>query len=590
MPNRLAAELSPYLLQHADNPVDWYAWGPEALERAAAEQKPIFLSIGYSACHWCHVMAHESFEDEGIARQLADGFISVKVDREERPEIDQIYMEAVQAMSGHGGWPLSVFLTPAGRPFFGGTYWPSHARRGMPGFDEILRAVDQAWQTRREQVVAQADQIVGFLHENHYDSEGPAELNGRPIEAAEDALRQSFDAQHGGFGGAPKFPQAMSVSLLLRRWQMSKRDDVLAMVAQTLDAMANGDIYDHLGGGFHRYTVDAQWLVPHFEKMLYDNALLAGCYLDAWQATGADAYAQVVRETLDYLLRDMRSPEGGIYSSEDADSEGEEGKFYVWTPAEVREELGDEAAAAFGRVYDVTERGNFEGRNILHLSRSIEPTAELAASRQRLLAARNRRVRPGRDDKVLVSWNALAIDVLARAGLALYEPRYAEAATKAADFLLTKLRDPSGRLLHCWRGGRAKVDAMLDDYAGLANALTTLAETTGQSAWQQQAVALVDDMLARFADPKGGGFFYTAVDHEPLIARKKDVLDASVPSGNGLAATVLVRLGRLAGRDDYLAAAERTLRAFYDFMRQMPNAAGQMLLALDRFLAPSTGG
>ena len=600
MPNRLAAELSPYLLQHAENPVEWYPWGREAIDRAGAEEKPIFLSIGYSACHWCHVMAHESFEDAAIARQLADGFISIKVDREERPDLDQIYMEAVQMMTGHGGWPLSVFLTPTLEPFFGGTYWPSPSRRGMAGFSDILLAVDEAWRTRRDQVLDQARQITQFLHENRYDSDGAAQLDDRPIASAEEVLRRSFDARYGGFGGAPKFPQPMALSLLLRRWRQTQRGELLDMVTTTLDAMARGGMYDQLGGGFHRYSVDARWLVPHFEKMLYDNALLAGCYLNAFAATGNAYYRQIVCETLDYLIRDMMAPEGGFSSAEDADSEGEEGKFYVWTPAEIEDGLQNaQRAATFCRVYDVTPTGNFEGRNILNLARPLEMSAkmlergaedlqrELGESRCKLLGVRSGRVRPGRDDKVLVSWNGLAIDAFAHAGLVLNEPRYTAAATKAAEFLLSALCDPSGRLLHCWRAGRAKVGAMLDDYAALTNALVTLHEATGAPRWLEAAARLSDEMLARFADGDRG-FFYTAVDHETLIARKKDVLDAAVPSGNGLAATLLGRLSRLTGEPRFQAAATGTLRAFYEFMLQMPTGVAQMLLALDNQLQSQT--
>jgi uncharacterized protein YyaL (SSP411 family) len=624
MPNRLAQEISPYLLQHAGNPVDWYAWGAEALELARAEQKPIFLSIGYSSCHWCHVMAHESFEDPQIARLLREGFISIKVDREERPDLDKIYMEAVQAMTGQGGWPLSVFLTPALEPFFGGTYWPARSRAGMPGFDQIIRAVADAWQNRREEVLAQAGRLTHFLRENRYpggDGE-PADLDDGPLSDAEMALAGSFDHAAGGFGHAPKFPQPIALELLLRRWQRLGGEDLLRMVTTTLEAMALGGIYDHLGGGFHRYSVDARWLVPHFEKMLYDNALLAGCYVAAWQATGQPAYAQTARETLDYVLRDLTEKmgtgsepmcensgktmssevpvpilsQGGFYSSEDADSEGAEGMFYLWTPAQVTAVLGADAARVFCRVYDVSELGNFEGRNILHLSRPIEVDAEmlgreagqlvseLADSRRKLLAARAGRVRPGRDDKVLVSWNGLVLDALARAGAALGEPRYTEAAVRSAVFLLRNLRQGDGRLWHCWRSGRAKGTAFLDDYASLANALVTLYETCAEKRWLDVAVELADQVIARFGDADHGGFFYTPADHEPLIVRKKDALDSSTPSGNGLAAMLLLRLGRLCQRPDYVAAAEETLRAHLDLMRQMPTGTGQLLLALEEYL------
>lgn len=601
MPNRLADELSPYLLQHADNPVDWYPWGPEALQRAREEDKPIFLSIGYSACHWCHVMAHESFEEPEIARVLNEEFIPIKVDREERPELDQLYMEAVQMMTGRGGWPLSVFLTPTLEPFYGGTYWPPRARGGMPGFEQVLVAVADAWKHRRDEAVEHGQRLAQLLRDTSL-----TEIAGQPagrlgehlLRTAEAALERSFDAHFGGFGAAPKFPHPMDLQLLLRRWRRERREPLLAMVTTTLDQMAAGGIYDHLGGGFHRYSTDARWLVPHFEKMLYDNALLAGCYLEGWQVTGKEAYARMVRETLDYVLRDMTDPEGGFYSSEDADSEGEEGKFYVWTPSEIQAILGPERARTFCAIYDVTEAGNFEGKNILHVSRPLEETArllyrepaelaaELVRSRRELLAARARRVRPGRDDKILVSWNGLMIEAMARAGAALGEPRYGEAAAAAARFLLDRL-ERDGRLLHAWRKGEARVDGFLDDYASLAHALVTLYETRFEERWIDEAVRLADVILRDFADEREGGFFFTSSEHAVPIARKKDMLDSSLPSGGGLATLVLLRLGKLCGRDDYLSSAERALRASQALMERAPSGTAQLLIALDMQLGPS---
>jgi uncharacterized protein YyaL (SSP411 family) len=595
--NELGREISPYLLQHAGNPVDWQPWGPEALERARVQQKPIFLSIGYSACHWCHVMAHESFEDGEIAGLLNRDFISIKVDREERPDLDQIYMEAVQAMTGQGGWPMSVFLTPQQKPFFGGTYWPRRARGGMAGFGDVLSAVAAAWRDRRNDVLQQAEKAVQFLQAPRLVGDKSVELNEAPLETAEATLAQAFDDRLGGFGAAPKFPHATDLNLLLARWRTSRHEPLLEMVVVTLDHMAAGGIYDHLGGGFHRYSVDAEWLVPHFEKMLYDNAMLANCYLDAWQETERKDYLRVVRETLDYVLRDMTDPLGGFHSAEDADSEGAEGKFYVWTPQEVQAVLGPERAAAFGYVYDLTPTGNFEGHNILHLSKPIAVCAkvlgrdaasleaDLAADRALLLAARARRVRPARDDKVLVSWNGLMIDALARAGEVLDEPRYRTAAAAAADFLLVRLRGDRGRLLHCWRGGQARHDAFLDDHASLCNALVTLYETQSEQRWLGEAVGLADAMLARFADAEAGGFFYTASDHEPLIARKKDIWDTPLPSSTGLAATALLRLARHTARDDYRRAVQQTLRASIDWMERASLGVGQLLLALDAWLA-----
>jgi uncharacterized protein len=661
--NRLAGEISPYLLQHAGNPVDWQPWGEEAFARARAEQKPVFLSIGYSACHWCHVMAHESFEDPYIAGLLDENFVSIKVDREERPDLDQIYMEAVQAMTGNGGWPLSAFLTPDGEPLFGGTYWPPRRRGGMPGFDDVLRAVREAWCDRREQVVQQAKRITAFLRAEEHETAEVDELTDAPLQAAEKALPAMFDPRNGGFGAAPKFPQATALRLLLQRGTRGtvpfsarrfadhrrptldvgartvpgpeNRDslqksagDILAMVRLTLDRMAAGGIYDQLGGGFHRYSVDAEWLVPHFEKMLYDNAMLAVCYLEAWQATGRAEYARVVRETLDYVLRRMTDAEGGFYSAEDADSEGEEGRCYVWTPAQVEEVLGAERARTFCYVYDVSDAGNFDGQNVLHLARPValyakllgrdagELEAELAEDRVKLLAARQERLQPAVDDKVLVSWNGLMIEAMALAGAAFDEPRYRAAAATAADFILQSVSDCHGGLAHCWRAGRATQHGFLDDYASLANALATLHETDSdergqsrfpgggdarrgrkigtvpgphhgpkigtvpESRWLEEAVRLADTILARFAD-ENGGFFYAPLGDKLLIASKKDLWDNPVPSGTALAVTALLRLAELADRPAYRQAAESTLRKNFHAIEQSPLAAGQSLMALE---------
>ncbi|MBI3466415.1 MAG: thioredoxin domain-containing protein [Planctomycetes bacterium] len=599
MPNRLAQETSPYLLQHANNPVDWYPWGPEALARSRAEQKPIFLSIGYSACHWCHVMEHESFEDPAIAGLLNESFVNIKVDREERPDLDQIYMNAVQTMTGRGGWPMSTFLTPDLQPFFGGTYWPPHARQGMPGFDQVILAVRDAWNQRREQAVEQARQLTQHLQAAGNGAAGHGELSAELLSGAAGVMERIFDSRHGGFGRAPKFPHAMDLKLLLRAWLRSPRPRTLEMVTLTLDKMAAGGIYEHLGGGFHRYSVDERWLVPHFEKMLYDNALLAGCYLEAFQATEYPNYERVVRETCDYVLREMTGPEGGFFSTLDADSEREEGRFYIWTPDEIAEVLGPDQAKTFCYVYDVTEPGNFEERNILNMPKTLEQCAailqrdidelqsELARDRAKLLEVRSRRVWPGLDDKVLVSWNALMIDALANACGVLGEPRYGAAAAKAAEFLLTSLRRTDGRLLHSWRNGQARLDAYLDDYSYLANALVSLYEADFNERWIDAAVELADTMLKHFADPSGGSFFYTADDHEQLITRQKDLHDSSVPSGNGMAAMALVRLGKLTGRSDFISAAEAILRSSAVLMEQSPTAAGQMLLALDMYLGPT---
>jgi uncharacterized protein YyaL (SSP411 family) len=599
MPNFLAQETSPYLLQHRDNPVDWHPWGPEALALSKRGGKPIFLSIGYSACHWCHVMEHESFENPAIARLMNENFVCIKVDREERPDLDQIYMNAVQLLTGRGGWPMSVFLTPDLKPFYGGTYWPPTARMGMPGFDQVLLAVADAWKNRREQAIEHADELTKHLAGFTGDPARGGELSLSLIEAAGEALARSSDHHHGGFGGAPKFPHSMDLQVLLRLWKRNRRSMWLDIVTTTLDKMAAGGIYDHLGGGFHRYSVDERWLVPHFEKMLYDNALLASAYVEAYQATGNAEYARVSRETCDYVLRDMTDPAGGFYSTEDADSEGEEGKFYVWTPGEIEEVLSKEAAEIFCYVYDVTEPGNFEGHSILNLAKSIGTCAtikgrdpdklrtELAASREKLLTVRGRRTRPGRDDKVLVAWNGLMIDALAKAAGALEEPRYLEAAEKAAAFILRDMRRADGRLLHTWRGGQARIDAYLDDYAALANAMVSLYEGTFEERYIDEAIGLVEIMLRHFSDSQAGGFFYTADDQEQLIARNKEIQDSSVPGGNALAATVLVRLGKLTGRSEYLESAEKTFRAAIALLDRAPTAAGQMLLALDMYLGPT---
>jgi uncharacterized protein YyaL (SSP411 family) len=606
MPNHLANETSPYLLQHQNNPVDWYPWGAEAIELARRQNKPIFLSIGYSACHWCHVMEHESFENEAIAKILNEKFVAVKVDREERPDLDQIYMNVTQMMTGRGGWPMSVFLTPDLKPFYAGTYFPPTARGGMPGFDQVLLAVDDAWQNRRDTAEDMGEQLVAELKKQEQGGAAAAggDVNRELIDAAVAALTRSFDATWGGFGGAPKFPHPMDLQLLLRHWRRTGRQQSLDMVKKTLDRMAAGGIYDHLGGGFARYSVDARWLVPHFEKMLYDNALLAATYVEAWQATGDDDYARVARETLDYLLRDMTDSAGGFYSAEDADSEGEEGKFYVWTPDEIDRVLGDDDGAVFGRVFDVTDAGNFEGKNILNLPKTLSQSAmilgmpekdlrdSLASSRHKLFTEREKRVHPSKDDKILVAWNGLMIDALARAGAALGEPRFIAAAVRAADFLQQNLQRPDGRLLHTWRRGPektgvAKLDAYLDDYACLANALVSLYEATFDAARLVEAARLADLMLEHFADKQGGGFFFTADDHEQLIARNREVADSSTPAASAMAVTALVRLSKLSGEKKYQEAAEKAIRSAAGFLKQAPTAMGQTLLALDFQLGPT---
>ena len=611
MPNKLAGSTSPYLLQHVDNPVDWEPWGPEAIGRAVREDKPIFLSIGYSACHWCHVMAHESFADEGVAALLNRDFVSIKVDREERPDLDAVYMTAVQVLTGRGGWPMSVFLTPALEPFFAGTYWPPVGRHGLPGFSQVLAAVTDAWRTRRGDVERQAAELTGTLA--GAPPEPPA--GGMPgadlLDHAAAALARSFDPQDGGFGGAPKFPHPLDLRLLLRTAAMSGRAHDVQMVAHTLERMAAGGIHDQLGGGFARYSTDERWLVPHFEKMLYDNALLASAFVEAFLATGRDAFAATARSTLDYVLRDMTDPAGGFWSAEDADSEGEEGLYYVWSPDEIHALLGADDGDLFCRVYDVTAAGNFEGRSILHLPRppaavalalGLEPDAvhrRLAAARTVLLAARGRRVRPGTDDKVLVAWNGLAIDALARASTALAEPRYAAAAERAAGFLLEHCRDADGRLAHQWRRGAASGLAFADDVACLAEGLVSLYEATFAERWIVAACGLADLLLGEddagplpeaagggFVDPVSGGFFQTSAAHERLLVRRTDLLDNATPGATGMAATVLLRLAAFTGRDRYRRAAERGLAAVSGVAGRAPMAVPQSLLALTLAITP----
>jgi uncharacterized protein YyaL (SSP411 family) len=578
--------------------VDWYPWGPDAIGRAKAEDRPIFLSIGYSACHWCHVMEHECFEDPEIAALMNSLFVNIKVDREERPDLDQIYMAAVQAFNdGQGGWPMSVFLTPDLKPFYGGTYFPPRDARGMPGFPRVLRELEKAWRDRRGDVDRIAEGMTERLQSGTFAGPSEGDLSATLLDQAARALARAFDPRDGGFGPAPKFPHPMDLKLLLRQHARSGDAHALHMVRQTLDKMARGGIYDHLGGGFARYSTDARWLVPHFEKMLYDNALLASAYLEAYQATGDAEFARVARETLDYVLDRMTGPEGGLYSTEDADSEGEEGKFYVWTLDEVEAVLGPERAKAFAYVYDVTGPGNWEGKNILNLPKPIaqaakllgrdeaELRARLAEDRARLLAVRDRRVPPGKDTKVLTSWNGLMIGPLAEGGRVLKDGRYIEAARKAAGFLLDRARAEDGRLLHSYKDGQAKFNGYLDDYTNLIDGLTRLFEATGEARWVEAALDLCRVLIDEFADAENGGFFYTGRSHESLIARQRDAFDNATPSGNAMAATALLRLAALTGRDDLHAAGRATLQSARLVMEQVPMAAGQSLIALDFLLA-----
>jgi uncharacterized protein YyaL (SSP411 family) len=581
MSNRLAGSLSPYLLQHAHNPVDWFPWGAEALARARAEQKPIFLSIGYSACHWCHVMERESFENAEVAEALNAHFVSIKVDREERPDLDDLYMDAVQTLTGRGGWPMSVWLTPDLEPFYGGTYFPPEPRGGMPGFLPLLRRIAEVWREDRDGVRGQGSALAAELRRQAAVEPGP-ELPGTPVlEAALDQLRGAFDARWGGFGPAPKFPQSMAVELILARGRAEDQ----AMARRTLDAMWEGGMYDHLGGGFARYSVDGQWRVPHFEKMLYDNAQLATCYLAAFQATGEARYAEVARGTLDYLLRDLRDPVGGFHSSEDADSEGEEGRFYAFTPADVREALGGPDGDRFCEAFGITPGGTFEhGRSVVHRFSCPPgerlPEAEDRALREKLRLWRDRRVRPGKDDKVLAAWNGLALTALARGFQVLGEARFLEGARDCARFLHRELWR-EGRLLRVWRQGRAHTPAFLEDHAAVVEGLVDLFEADFDTAWLDWAEDLAEALMARFHDASEGGFFSTEADQGDLLFRQKPGFDNAIPGGNTLAARALLRLSRHLQRADFRAAAEGALRCFGPWMTRAPRAFLGLLGVLD---------
>ncbi|MGI8903011.1 MAG: thioredoxin domain-containing protein [Solirubrobacteraceae bacterium] len=579
MPNRLAAETSPYLRQHKDNPVDWFTWGEEARTRARDEERPLLVSIGYSACHWCHVMERESFEDAEIAALMNERFVCVKVDREERPDLDAICMEACQSMTGQGGWPLNTFMTPEGVPFYAGTYFPPEPRHGMPSWRMVLEALGDAWEKRREEIRRQGAQIVSSLGATARLEPMEEPILGAPLADAVAALGGSYDRANGGFGSAPKFPPASTIELLLARGERE-------MSLGTLRAMAAGGIYDQVGGGFSRYTVDATWTVPHFEKMLYDNALLACAYLHGWQASGEERLRRVCCETLDWALLEMRGPEGGFCCALDADSEGVEGKFYVWSIQELREVLGSPGLAEPAIAYfGASERGSFErGLNVLE-GHGPEPE-RLPEIRCQLYGARSQRVWPGLDDKRLTSWNALMISALALAGGALERGDYVRAAIECADFVLAELRDAEGRLLRTWKDGQGRLGAYLEDHAFLLEALITLYETTFDPRFYREAVALADTIIERFADPQRGGFFTTAADHEQLVARRKDLEDAPIPSGSSAAAFGLLRLALLSGEAEYERHAVGVLRLLYPLALRHPHAFGHLLRAVDFYLAP----
>jgi uncharacterized protein YyaL (SSP411 family) len=585
--NRLAAETSPYLLQHARNPVNWYPWGEEALEKARRDDKPILLSIGYSACHWCHVMEKESFENDDIASLMNESFVSIKVDREERPDIDEIYMSAVQMMTGSGGWPLTVFLTPELEPFYGGTYFPPEDRWGRPGFATVLREIARIYREERPRVRETSKAMAERIQSLAAIPESREILTRTLVGKAARELAMRFDPREGGFSPAPKFPPSGAISLLLRYHASSRDPDALAMVELTLDKMAAGGMYDHLGGGFHRYSTDAVWLVPHFEKMLYDNALLARAYLEAYQVTRKEDYARIARETLEWMLREMQGEEGGYYSTQDADSEGVEGKFYVWSEDEVRKLLGDRADE-FCRTYDVTRSGNWEGENILHRPEGFtsgDPAREerLSDARAILLREREKRIHPGLDDKVLTSWNGLAFIAMARGYRVLGDEKFLASARKAARFLEERMED-DGRLLATYRSGRARFKAYLDDYAFLLGGYVELFESDFDPHWLSRAKALASQLETLFRDEIGAGFYFTGSDHEKLISRTKSGYDGAIPSGNAMAATYLLKLAEYTGSREQESLAAETLRAFHAQMERSPSAFAQMLAAVDHYL------
>ena len=583
-PNRLAGETSPYLRQHADNPVDWYPWGDEAFAAARARDAPILLSIGYSACHWCHVMAHESFEDADVAAVMNQAFVNVKVDREERPDVDDIYMEATQAMTGQGGWPMTVVCTPDGRPFFAGTYFPKERRGGMIGFVELCQRIDELWKTRRDELLEQADQLTGALGRSALVAPADDTPRAPEVDAAVDALLGASDPSSGGIGGAPKFPQPMAQEALAAA--AARGDErALAALTTTLDAMAAGGIYDHIGGGFARYSVDSEWLVPHFEKMLYDNALLIRLYTHGWQLTGESRFRQVLDETIAYVLRDLRQPGGGTSSAEDADSEGEEGKFYVWTDTEVREVLGEQADVA-RHWYGFRPGGNFEHGatipNRMHARGELARPPDVEEARQALFEARATRVRPGLDDKVLTEWNAYLVAALAEAGAATGERAWVDAAVETAEFLLANLRRADGRWLRAWQShAGAKHLAYASDHGALLDAFTRLAEATGQARWIVEACAAADALLDLFWDDERGGVFTTGHDAEALIARTKDLMDNATPGANGLAAVGLLRLAALTDDQRYRDAGEAIVRLLGAMAVEHPTAFGHVLAAVD---------
>lgn len=612
--NRLINETSPYLLQHAHNPVDWYAWGDEAFEKARAEDKPVLVSIGYSACHWCHVMEHESFENESTASIMNEHFVCIKVDMEERPDVDQIYMTFVQLTTGRGGWPMNVFLTPEKLPFFGGTYFPPDRRFNMPSWPQILESVAEAWREKRDDLMHSAVDILGEMRRISIGEFKPDSLSEELLDTAFASFDRTFDSANGGFGGAPKFPPAMGLEFLLRYWKRTGNERALEIVRRTAEKMADGGIYDQIGGGFHRYSVDAVWLVPHFEKMLYDNAQLARLYLHLYQITLTDGrvsardsefFKRIATEILEYVRREMLDPLGGFYSTQDADSEGIEGKFFVWTAGEITEILGEKDAQAFNFFYDVSEEGNFEERNILNVRYSLADAAAalridenslsriLDEGRKRLFTERAKRIKPFRDEKVLTAWNGLMLVAFAEAAVIFDNEEYLETAKKNADFLLENLMEAgdgernSERLLRTWKDGEGKLSAYIEDYANFADGLIELFQVSGEIRYLREAKRLADVMITEFWDEENGGFFFTARDHEELIVRNKDYNDNATPSGNSVAADVLLRLAKLTGDEKYERYAVTVLRLAASQARRYPQGFGRLLSAIEYHLGGS---
>jgi uncharacterized protein YyaL (SSP411 family) len=596
MPNRLINETSPYLLQHAHNPVDWYPWGPEALEKAHNHNKPIFLSIGYAACHWCHVMEKESFENEAIAAIMNEHFINIKVDREERPDLDSIYMEAVVAMTGQGGWPMSVWLTPEGVPFYGGTYFPPTDRMGMPSFPRVLESLAHTYQRQNSQIYEQGAQLLSRMAMS-LPLNGSQNLNPATPTAAIDNLLRHIDYTHGGTSGAPKFPQPMIYDFLLHAYYRTKNEKYLNVVELTLQKMAEGGIYDQLGGGFHRYSTDALWLAPHFEKMLYDNALLARLYLHAYQITAKPLYKRIVEETLDYVIREMTDDSGGFYATQDADSEGEEGKFFVWRPTQIKKILGETAGDHFCRVYDVTTMGNWEGHSILRRTRPLADIAaevglslealqsELTASRAKLFAHRETRIKPARDEKIITAWNGIMLAAFAEAGRVLQRDDYLAVAEKNARFIKSTLLHQENRLYRTWKDGQAKLMGYLEDYAFTAQGLLTLYQANFDETWFSLAQNLMTTLLTHFTDHEHGGFYDTATDHESLVVRPKTLQDNAIPCGNSMAVRVLLDLAAYTGDNRYHSPALTALSALQDVLTQYPLGFGYWLGNLELALA-----